>query len=451
MSVPVSTSESDLDAERSHLAESRAALGRMRARAQHLFHTGDTVAGDAYSAETLGKTLRRRVAELADDPNTPLFFGRLTFADRALDDDSGSDFHIGRRHVTDDAGEPMVLDWRAPLSRTFYQASARDPQGVTVRRRFGFQAGSLTGFEDEHLRPGRGARHGVADPDRRDRTPPGRADARHRRHHPARTGRVGTGGSRRDDLRAGRPRHRQDRGRPAPGRVPAVPAPRAAAPVGRARGRPEPGLPALHLGGAAGARRGRGGTVRCGRSVHHGRGARHRPPVALRRSSTTRAWPPCWPAPWPPGSASRSTASPCSDGSWRWRISAEALRRIVDDVRREHPPYAVGRERVQARTVAMLLRQAEARRGDSPPESWLRRMGRAAEVRAFLDQVWPAIDPGGAGLLAAVGRVRAGRRVGRGPDRPRSRRCWCGTVHLGRSRPRSGRPPTRSSSTRRPG
>jgi len=119
----------------------------MRARAQHLFHTGDTVAGDAYSAETLGKTLRRRVAELADDPNTPLFFGRLTFLDT-------QDFHIGRRHVTDDAGEPMVLDWRAPLSRTFYQASARDPQGVTVRRRFGFQAGSLTGFEDEHLSQG---------------------------------------------------------------------------------------------------------------------------------------------------------------------------------------------------------------------------------------------------------------------------------------------------------
>ena len=53
--------------------------------------------------------------------------------------------------MTDDAGEPMVLDWRAPLSRAFYQASAREPQGVAVRRRFGFQSGQLTGFEDEHL------------------------------------------------------------------------------------------------------------------------------------------------------------------------------------------------------------------------------------------------------------------------------------------------------------
>jgi len=163
MTVP--TLDDEISEERAHLAASRAALRRMRERAQQLFHTGDTVAGDAYSSETLGRTLSRRVAELADDPTTPLFFGRLTFTEApdlavSLDtastqpvasDHSGHSYHIGRRHVTDDAGEPMVLDWRAPLSRTFYQASAREPQGVAVRRRFGFQAGRLTGFEDEHL------------------------------------------------------------------------------------------------------------------------------------------------------------------------------------------------------------------------------------------------------------------------------------------------------------
>jgi UvrD-like helicase family protein len=82
-----------------------------------------------------------------------------------------------------------------------------------------------------------------------------------------------------------------------------------------------------------------------------------------------------------------------ADGSWRWRISVEALRRVVDDVRREQPPYGAGRERVRARTVALLQRQAEARRGDSPPESWLRKMGRHPEVRGFLDHVWPEVTP----------------------------------------------------------
>ena len=62
-------------------------------------------------------------------------------------------------------------------------------------------------------------------------------------------------------------------------------------------------------------------------------------------------------------------------------------------MRRESPPHAIGRDRVRARTVALLQRQAEARRGDSPPDAWLRKMGRDPGVRAFLDHVWPDITP----------------------------------------------------------
>ena len=141
--INVPALETDLQAERDHLAASRRALKRMREHAEDLFATGDKVAGDAYAAETLGRHLHRRITELADNPDTPLFFGRLD-----IDDDQ---FHIGRRHVTDPTGEPMVLDWRAPISRKFYQASVKDPQDVTTRRRFGFVKGELTSFEDEHL------------------------------------------------------------------------------------------------------------------------------------------------------------------------------------------------------------------------------------------------------------------------------------------------------------
>jgi predicted metal-dependent peptidase len=42
--------------------------------------------------------------------------------------------HVGR-HVTDAAGEPTVLDWRALLSRKFCQASAKDPQEVKTALR----------------------------------------------------------------------------------------------------------------------------------------------------------------------------------------------------------------------------------------------------------------------------------------------------------------------------
>ena len=103
------------------------------------------MAGDPFAAETLGRHLSRRIAELADSPDTPLFFGKIDIA--ADEDDEGGLFHVGRRHVTDAAGEPMVLDWRAPISRKFLPGPAsRDPQGVATRRRFGFVKGELTSF-----------------------------------------------------------------------------------------------------------------------------------------------------------------------------------------------------------------------------------------------------------------------------------------------------------------
>jgi DNA helicase IV len=135
----------DLAAERRHLTESRAALARMRAKVSGL----EAQSGDSVSTEYLKAALWRRMKALEDDPEIPLFFGRLdtsppppTAAER---------FYIGRRHVTDPEGEPMVVDWRAEVSRAFYRASPREPMGIGLRRRFGFQHGQLTAYEDEHL------------------------------------------------------------------------------------------------------------------------------------------------------------------------------------------------------------------------------------------------------------------------------------------------------------
>src|SRR5213078_4868042 len=57
----------------------------------------------------------------------------------------------GRRHVHDADGDPMVIDWRAPVSQPFYRASRKDPMAVALRRRFGFAGGELTAYEDERL------------------------------------------------------------------------------------------------------------------------------------------------------------------------------------------------------------------------------------------------------------------------------------------------------------
>jgi DNA helicase IV len=139
-----------LRAERAHLAASRAALRAMRADAEALDITD--VTANWVNAEVLARDVEKRVKSLADLAGTPLFFGRLDYL-RSLDEDgeSGTRFYIGRRHVHDADGDPMVIAWRAPVSQPFYRASPKDPQGIELRRRFGYDGGELTAYEDEHL------------------------------------------------------------------------------------------------------------------------------------------------------------------------------------------------------------------------------------------------------------------------------------------------------------
>ncbi|MGW0982183.1 HelD family protein [Streptomyces xiamenensis] len=140
-----------LDAERAHLAASRAALRTMRAEAEGLDISD--VTANWVNAEVLASELAQRIKSLADLAHTPLFFGRVDYEHDLgeADDETGRRFYIGRRHVHDADGDPMVIDWRAPASRPYYGASKKDPQDVALRRRFGYDGGELTAYEDEHL------------------------------------------------------------------------------------------------------------------------------------------------------------------------------------------------------------------------------------------------------------------------------------------------------------
>jgi DNA helicase IV len=107
------------------------------------------------NSEALQHQIGERVKALADLSHTPLFFGRLDYlrapgADQAQGAE-GERFYIGRRHVHDAAGDPMVIDWRAPVSQPFYRASKQAPLDIGLRRRFGYTGGDLTAYEDEHL------------------------------------------------------------------------------------------------------------------------------------------------------------------------------------------------------------------------------------------------------------------------------------------------------------
>jgi len=157
--VPARDPEDDVDpelrAERGVLAHARRCLEAMRRRAESLRVAG----GDWTSEEALQWSLQQRVASLADDGRTALFFGRVDYDDRvgegegAVEDPglAGARFYLGRRHVIDDQGDPVVIDWRAALAHPFYRASPRRRYGVRRRRRYGWREGVLTGFQDERL------------------------------------------------------------------------------------------------------------------------------------------------------------------------------------------------------------------------------------------------------------------------------------------------------------
>ncbi|WP_217171296.1 ATP-binding domain-containing protein [Streptomyces sp. AC512_CC834] len=157
MSTPVHEDtpvhDDPLSRERSHLAASRSALRSMRADVESLDITD--VTANWVNAAVLESQIEQRIKALADLSETPLFFGRLDYvhapgAEQA-EGGEGERFYVGRRHVHDADGDPMVIDWRAPVSQPFYRASKKDPQDVSLRRRFGYTGGDLTAYEDEHL------------------------------------------------------------------------------------------------------------------------------------------------------------------------------------------------------------------------------------------------------------------------------------------------------------
>lgn len=152
--TPLSTPVDDpLGRERSHLAESRAALRAMREDAESLDISD--VTANWVNAQILERQIGERIKALADLSDTPLFFGRLDYLHApGVDLAEGADgerFYIGRRHVHDHGGDPMVIDWRAPVSQPFYRASKKDPMDIALRRRFGYTRGDITAYEDEHL------------------------------------------------------------------------------------------------------------------------------------------------------------------------------------------------------------------------------------------------------------------------------------------------------------
>ncbi|HLH46224.1 MAG TPA: AAA family ATPase [Acidimicrobiales bacterium] len=128
-------SDDDLASEQAYIDRAYAHLARMRARAEDLL---DSVRGGDPDLEW---ALVRRVRALADNPRA-LCFGRIDSRD-------GTTWYVGRRHVEDEAADPVVVEWRAPVAVPFYRGSRRDPMGLARRRQFVVDGRELLSIGDD--------------------------------------------------------------------------------------------------------------------------------------------------------------------------------------------------------------------------------------------------------------------------------------------------------------
>ncbi|MGW7089375.1 HelD family protein [Streptomyces sp. NPDC054871] len=403
--------DSALAQERRYHDTCRTALDRMVDGAEEQVLHGADVSASGADAEVLGYQFRSHAKAMRELPEAPLFFGRLDFAadgPEAVEagDHRGQSYYIGRLRVTEHpSSPPLVVDWRAPVSRAFYQAGARDPQGVAVRRRFGWAPGSkgdsadLTGLEDEPLagdepdapvtppapssrilageieRPRVGPMRDIAatiQPEQDDLVRGELASSVCVQGAPG-TGKTAVGLHRAAYLLYTHPQRVQRAGLLILG--PNRTFLRYIAEV----------LPSL---GETGVRQ---STVAdeiaratapvraqddeaAARVKHDARMA-----AVLRRALYSRVTPP-----------TNSLAVP--DGSYTWRVPLDDLERIIADVRAEEPAYAVGRERVRTRAVRHIQEQAERRAG-AVNNAWLQKISRARSVSAFVDEAWPRVKP----------------------------------------------------------
>ncbi|WP_328520293.1 HelD family protein [Kribbella sp. NBC_00359] len=144
--------EPELDTERAFLATARTALARMyqEVEARDVPLIGGEDNDERFTNEANERAKKMRTQALLDLPDVPLFFGRIDYEAGTIED--LDQIYIGRRHVHDGSGVPLVIDWRAPVSVPFYRATRSDRQRVLMRRRYGFSDhAELTGFEDEPL------------------------------------------------------------------------------------------------------------------------------------------------------------------------------------------------------------------------------------------------------------------------------------------------------------
>lgn len=158
----------DLEAEQAYINHAYRCLERARTAASKMQSMVEVGRGGTEQARyerdviwdaTLARLKRLQLGDAS------LCFGRI-------DQEDGERYYIGRVAVADDAQEPVVVDWRAPVAEPFYRATGRQSLGLERRRHFTCRGRELLDLDDERFDVaalagdaggGRSHRNGTAD------------------------------------------------------------------------------------------------------------------------------------------------------------------------------------------------------------------------------------------------------------------------------------------------
>ncbi len=135
----------ELEAEQAYIDHAYACLEAARQRATKLRDMVEVGRGGTtqarYERDVIEEQVTARLSQLQLGSSS-LIFGRIDTEDDEV-------FHIGRLAVADEAQEPVVVDWRAPVAEGFYRATGRQTMGLVRRRHFVSRGRVLLDMEDE--------------------------------------------------------------------------------------------------------------------------------------------------------------------------------------------------------------------------------------------------------------------------------------------------------------
>lgn len=130
----------DHASEQRYIEEAKDAQDARRSR----LADGASAAADKFTARKMREHALKRLAEDID-PET-LCFGRIEGGALAL-----PTLYVGRESIRNAENKVLVINWRADAAAPFYKATAKEPLGITRRRRLRLDGIQLQQIVDEVL------------------------------------------------------------------------------------------------------------------------------------------------------------------------------------------------------------------------------------------------------------------------------------------------------------